>query len=233
MRPEAVRIPGPTGIAGTLRTLQSEPVSGAHVYAYRSARTGLRGPADFEALSDEAGHYFLDLVEGDYHLVARQRQDGTDSGPPRSGDAWAIYPRNPVTVVGGFSSRADILLQPLAAGRVLRAGSLSSGETGFRGRIVDGRSIPVAGAFALGYRDEHRNRPPDFNAPVTGEDGLFHLYLSQGGDYCIAARMKTRGQPRFDEPYGIPDGGENGCFSIETGQILDLGTLILRPFGSR
>jgi len=226
-------VPGPTGIAGEVRDTRGESVANARVYAYRSARTGLRGPADFEALTDSEGRYFLDLVEGDYHLAARKRRDGGDTGPPRSGDAWAIYPRNPVRVIPDHTSSASILIQSLSGSRVLRSGSLTSGDTGFTGRIVDAAGVSVAGAFALGYRDEDRRRPPDFNAPVTSDDGRFTLYLSEAGRYCLAARLSTRGQPGPGEPYGIPEGGRRGCFAVEPGRILDIGTIVLTPFGSR
>ena len=40
--------PGPTGIAGRVADRQGGGTAGAYVYAYRSPRGGLRGPADFE-----------------------------------------------------------------------------------------------------------------------------------------------------------------------------------------
>ena len=79
-----------TGIAGQVTDNTNASATGAYVYAYRNMRSSLRGPADFEAQVDKSGHYFLDLVEGDYYLVARMRQSGADAGPPKAGDAWAL-----------------------------------------------------------------------------------------------------------------------------------------------
>jgi hypothetical protein len=206
------------------------PVQGAAVYAYRSPKGGLRGPADFEALTNADGDYFLDLVEGTYHLAARLRRSGSDAGPPRPGDGWAVYDRNPVTVRPEMTSRADLVLRGVTTATHLKEGSLASGDTGFLGRIVDADGEPVAGAIALAYRTPDHRRMPDFTAAATGADGLFVLYLPVGGNYCLAARTKTRGQPLDGEPYGVLASGAEGCRSVERGEIRDVGTIVLHPY---
>lgn len=223
-------IPGPTGIAGQVVSKEGFPASGAAVYAYRSPKGGLRGPADFEAMVNAEGDYFLDLVEGTYHLAARLRRSGSDAGPPRPGDGWAVFAQNPVTVQPGMTSRADLVLRGVTQSQFLKEGSLSSGDTGFSGRIVDVGGQPVAGAIALAYRTPDHRRMPDFTAAATGEDGRFVLYLPLGGRYCLAARTKTRGQPLVGEPYGVLAGGEEGCRSVERGDLLDIGTIVLHPY---
>lgn len=223
-------IPGPTGIAGQVTSKEGSPAQGAAVYAYRSPKGGLRGPADFEALVNAEGDYFLDLVEGTYHLTARLRRSGSDAGPPRSGDGWAIFGQNPVTVRSGMTSRADLVLRGVTQPMLLKEGSLSSGETGFSGQIVDADGQPVAGAIALAYRTPDHRRMPDFTAAATGEDGRFVLYLPLGGTYCLAARTKTRGQPLEGEPYGVLASGEEGCRSVARGDLLDIGSIVLHPY---
>jgi hypothetical protein len=225
-----VAVPGPTGIAGRVTDRHGQPAGGAHVYAYRSPRGGLRGPADFEAPVGADGGYLLDVVEGSYYLVARQRQGGTDAGPPRPGDAWAIHPRNPVEVIAGRTSRADFTLQGVTQPMLLKEGSLSAGDTGFTGRLVDGRGRPVAGAFVLAYRDGDFRRMPDFTSPAAGIDGLFTLYLPDGGRYCLAARTRSRGQPVAGELYGMLGEGETGCRQVRQGELLDVGSIVLTPY---
>ena len=222
--------PGPTGIAGQVTTKEGLPAAGAAVYAYRSPKGGLRGPADFEAMVNAEGDYFLDLVEGTYHLAARLRQSGSDAGPPRPGDAWAVFGQNPVTVQQGMTSHADLVLRGVTQPMLLKEGSLSSGDTGFFGRIVDAGGRPVAGAITLAYRTPDHRRMPDFTAAATGSDGRFVLYLPFGGTYCLAARTKTRGQPLDGEPYGVLAGGEEGCRTIARGELLDVGTIVLLPY---
>jgi len=228
--PPLPTIPGPTGIAGQVTNKEGSPALGAAVYAYRSSKGGLRGPADFEARVGGEGDYFLDLVEGVYYLAARQRHSGSDSGPPRPGDGWAIFGHNPVTVQPGMTSRADLILRGVTQPMLLKEGSLSSGDSGFTGQIIDVDGHPVVGAIALAYRSPDYHRMPDFTAAPSGEDGRFTLYLPQGGSYCLAARTKTRGQPREGEPYGLLANGAEGCRSIGKGEIHDVGTITLSPY---
>lgn len=209
---------------------QDLPAPGAFVYAYRAPRGGLRGPADFEARVGEDGRYFLDLAEGSYYLVARLRRGGGDAGPPRPGDAWALYPRNPVTVEEGRTSLADFLLQGVTQPMLMRQGSLTGGDTGFTGRIVDGQGRPVAGAFALAYEGGDFRRMPDFTSAAVGEDGAFALYVSEPGTYCLAARTRTRGQPMAGELYGTLGEGERGCRKLERGRIEDVGEIVVTPY---
>lgn len=221
---------GPTGIAGMVVDQKGRPASGGFVYAYRSARGGMRGPADFEAVVTADGSYFLDLVEGRYHLVARMRQGGADAGPPRAGDAWAIFPGNPVPVNAERTSRADFRLQGVAQPMLLKQGSLTSGDTGYCGRIVDSSGRPVAGAFALAYADTDYRRMPDHTSPAVGEDGRFSLFVPQKGRYCLAVRTKTRGQPMAGELFGLLGAGEGGCREIKDGEIIDVGDITVTPY---
>lgn len=222
---------GPPGIAGTVRDSRGEPAQGAVVYAYRSARAGLRGPADFAAPVDAEGRYFLDLVEGRYHLVARRRASGEDAGPPRPGDAWAPHPQNPLEVRPGFTTRADFRLLAITQPMIMKEGTLTSGDTGFSGVVRDARGRPVGGALVLAYRDRNFQRMPDHTAPATGEDGVFTLYLPQGGTYCLVVRTRTRGQPAAGELYAVLGEGAEACREARRGEIRDLGEIIVRPYG--
>jgi len=219
-----------TGVAGKVTDAAGRPAAGAWVYAYRSERTGLRGPADFAIRVEEDGSYLLDLVEGKYWLVARMRQGRADSGPPRRGDAWAPYPHNPVVLSAGNIARVDFLLQKVVSPTLLRQGSLVSGETGFSGRLVDEQGEPLAGAFVLAYRDTDLKRMPDFTSTPAADDGRFNLFVNRSGRYCLAARLKTRGQPRPGEPYGVLGRGAEGCRKVAEGEIVDIGVIVLKPF---
>jgi len=229
--PERVATPGATGVAGLVSDRGGHPVEGAYVYAYRSARSGLRGPADFEARTGDDGNYFLDLVEGNYHLVARLRQGRADSGPPRVGDAWAIYQRNPVTVLPQHTSRADFVLQSVNQPLLLGKGGDVDAGTGFRGRVTDAQGAPVAGALVLAYRDSDLRRMPDFVSPATAGDGAFRLAVDGAGRYCLAARTRSRGQPQAGELYGVYR-GEDGtaCVGLAAGEVKDLGILVVTPY---
>ena len=218
------------GIAGVVTDSQDNPATGAYVYAYRNMKSHLRGPADFEAVVDQNGAYFLDLVEGDYYLVARMRQTGADAGPPRAGDAWALPEKNPVTVVRGEITQIDFTLQGVAQPMLMREGTLTSGETGFTGALVDAAGEPLSGSFVIAYPDTDFQRMPEATSPAVGEDGRFNLYVDRAGQWCLAARTRTRGQPIAGEPYGLLGEGRDACRTAINGQIIDVGEIRLTPY---
>lgn len=218
-----------TGVAGVVTGRDGAPVAGTYVYAYRTPRGGLRGPADFEALVGGSGEYFLDLVEGQYYLVARSRGSGGDAGPPRPGDVWALYPGNPVEVKADTISRIDLQLQGVPRAGLLQEGAAVAGQTGFRGRLLDRNGRPVPGAFVLGYRDQEVRRKPDASSPVVDANGLFTLYVTQPGNWCLAARTGSRGQPRKGELYGGWGVVEEPCREAIPGVVLDVGEIVLHP----
>lgn len=219
-----------TGVYGQVTDQAGVPAAGAWVYAYRSARSGLRGPADFAAIVDPDGGYVLDLVEGDYWLVARFRQGRTDSGPPRAGDSWSPYQRNPVRVSAGKGRQVDFSLHTVVSPQVMRLGAATDGQTGLRGRLVDVNGETLPGGFAFVHRSAEQNGMPDFTSQPASADGLFELFVDKGGTFCLAGRMRTRGQPVAGEPFGRLENGSRGCLVLKTGEVRDVGDLVLRPF---
>lgn len=228
----AVKITPPAvqGISGQVLTVNGLPAVGAFVYAYRNLRGNLRGPADFEAQADKEGRYTLDLVEGSYYLVARQRLSGADAGPPKAGDAWALPAKNPISVRPDQLTAADFVLQGVAQPMLMREGTLTSGDTGFTGLLLDPAGQPLPGAFVIAYPDADYQRMPSATSPAVGADGRFHLYLERVGQWCLAARTRTRGQPMAGEPYGLLDTPRKGCLDAVSGQLLDVGSIRLRPY---
>jgi len=218
-----------TGVGGSVVNRQGAPVAGAFVYAYRNPRSNLRGPADFEAMADVAGRYFLDLVEGDYHLVARWRKGGADVGPPRAGDSWALPDHNPVSVTHGSVTYMDFVLQGIAQPMLMREGTLISGETGFTGLLLSNSGNPVPGAFVIANSEPDFQHMPETTSPAVGEDGRFTLYVDRPGRWCLAARVRTRGQPAQGELYGLLE-GDNACRTVGLGEIVDIGTITLHPY---
>lgn len=219
-----------SGIVGRVTDTQGAPAVSAYVYAYRSQRSHLRGPADFEAQVGKDGSYFLDLVEGDYYLVARMRQSGADAGPPKPGDAWALPAQNPIEVKPDDVTKVNFILQGIAQPMLMREGTLTSGDTGFTGTLVDADGRPLAGAFVIAYPDTDFQRMPESTSPAVGEDGRFRLYVERQGQWCLAARTRTRGQPIAGEPYGTLGDKEHSCRNTVTGQLVDVGTIQLRPY---
>jgi len=227
----ANRATGPTGIQGRVLSADGQPVEGAVVYTYRNPAGGLRGPADFAAEVGSDGRYFLDLAAGRYWLVARYRPDGSQAGPPRPGDSWAIYSGNPAMIEEGDVRRADFLLLQGRRPALGRSGNLSSGDTGFTGRVTDAAGRPLAGLVVLAYRRPEFHGMPDFISAASDRNGRFVLYVPAGGRYCLAARAGTRGQPVAGELYGRLGVDEAACRSVAAGELADVGALVVSPFG--
>jgi hypothetical protein len=218
------------GINGKVVDMRGNPAAGSFVYAYRNMRQNLRGPADFEAKVNAKGEYFLDLVEGDYYLIARMRRTGADAGPPRSGDAWALPGENPVTVHPNSLSKVDFTLQNVTQPMLLREGTLTSGDTGFTGLLLDLEGQPVTGAFVIAYPDTRFQHMPEATSPAVGENGRFHLYVERTGQWCLAARTRTRGQPMVGELYGQLGQQDKSCRFIDQGQMMDVGSIVMEPY---
>ena len=222
--------PGRIGISGNVMDSNNLPAKGAFVYAYRNLRSNLRGPADFEAQVNEEGDYFLDLVEGSYFIVARKRQSGADSGPPRPGDGWALPPNNPVAVNQGEVTNINLTLQSSGQAMLMRSGAIPIGNTGFTGILVDVQNNPIPGAFVIAYPNTNYYQRPEVTSSPAGRDGRFQLFVTRIGKWCLAARTRTRGQPIAGELYGLLGKDEAGCRNTEPGKLLDVGTIQLRPY---
>jgi len=170
-------------------------------------------------------------VEGNYYLVARQRKGRTDSGPPRAGDAWAVYPLNPAKVFPGQTSQADFQIQAVSRPMSLGKGGAFDSKTRLTGKVVDRQGKPVAGAIVMAYQDEDLKRMPDYASPATDATGAFVLPVAGPGIYCLAARTKTRGQPQPGEPYGVYRGRDDKpCVTLESAAQLDVGSIVLQPY---
>jgi hypothetical protein len=217
-----------TGVYGQI-TGGHESADSVWVYAYRHQQGGFRGPADFAVRADGDGQYLLDLVPGRWFLVARSRQ-GAVTGPPRSGDGWVVYQKNPVVLQPHEALRIDLQLQPVAQTPLLRGGNVAQSETGFTGRLLGPDNKPVTGAVALAYRDQDYRRMPDHSSVAVATDGRFTLYVATPGSYCLLARQGSRGQPRQGELYGLLGIGDAACRNLANGEMLNVGEIHLTPY---
>lgn len=218
------------GVRGTL-TYRGEALKGAYVYAYRSASTGLLGPADFASnLTGPDGGYTLELVRGSYHIVARKRMSGGDTGPLAVGDFYSIYPSNPVSVEDGRYRTVDLDLIPMKDPLFFQSLSRRTTGTGIRGTIVDREGRPVPWVFAMVYPTGDMKRMPTYTSVMTGADGTFVIYLPAGGKYWLAARKNIRGKPRAGEPYGLYEGAADHSVTVPEGQFVEGITIRLEDY---
>jgi hypothetical protein len=221
-----------TGLHGRL-TVNGEPLAGGFVYIYVQNAAGLMGPSYGEAVqSDEAGAFHFDLPAGRYFLAARKRADGARMGEPAIGDLNGVFAGNPVEVaLGEILGIGDFPLLPVEAeNRQLRQsqGKFTPTATAFSGRVVDADRRPVRGVYVFAYLDSRMVGKPSYISAATGTDGLFTLYLSEGGTYHVGARSTFGGPLEPGEWVGTYDRQSKHAASIENGQNLPLGDIVVR-----
>jgi len=223
-----------TGVSGQV-TYQGEAVSRAYVYIYTETDAGLVGPSYGEAVqTDKEGHFTINLPAGRYSLVARKRADGGRSGVLSPGDLNAQFSGNPVTVRSGERMVLDdfSLAQVDAGVHAQRQaeGIFARTETLLHGQVVDSDSAPVSDVYVFAYLDSRMVGKPVHMSVPTGADGLFSLYLSDGGTYYIGARSAFGGPLEPGEWVGTFDGEADHKVIVARGASDDLGTLIVKEF---
>ncbi len=230
-RGEVVSSEAASGIKGQVFYADQGAAADVYVYAYNSPFNDLRVPTKLiSAPSGPNGSYTLNLPPGSYYIVARKRTTGNPKGYLVRGDYEGKYPANPVTVPPGAYVDVNISIQQLL-GAFLAAPYLpTSGDTGVKGTIRDGKGRPVAGAYAMLYTDKEMVGMPAFLSRPTGKDGAYAIYLKEPGTYYVAARMKFGGLPRKGEPYGTYDKNAEHKVALVGREIADNVDVTLAPF---
>jgi hypothetical protein len=103
-------------------------------------------------------------------------------------------------------------------------------RTGIRGFIFDENGSPVAGAFAIAYRNKSMKKLPDFASVPTQADGSYVLYLPTSGKYYIAARTNTKRPPVKGEYYRTYDGCDDHSITVIDNLFVKDVNITLRPF---
>lgn len=224
--------PADTGVSGRL-TVSGAPLSRGFVYVYTENAAGLTGPSyGAAAQSGEDGSFTLNLPPGRYHLVARQRADGSRVGEVAGGDLNGAYPGNPVAVTPGvILPLGDFPLAPVDAERhaARRAsGPFEATETALRGRIVDADRQPVSGISVLAYLDSRMVGKPKYRSAPSADDGTFVLYLEAGGTYYLGARAALGGPLEPGERVGTYDGDPRHAAVVVSGEERPLGDIVVR-----
>ncbi len=202
---------GSTGITGKVRLKgAASPLAGAYINIYPNTISNLLGPSQFLSAPTEIdGSYSIELPPGKYYVVARKRSSGQANGPLKTGDYYSEHQRIIAQVEAGKLTLVDLEMAQMKAPMFFKKDLAETiTETGIRGVLIDEQGKPVPGGFAIAYTDHNLQRLPDFASTLTNQNGEFTLYLPEGGDYYLAARIHAWDMPRTGELYG-KHGGEN------------------------
>jgi hypothetical protein len=219
-------------LSGTIVEGESgKPIGGAFVYAYREMSSSLVGPSDYisgESAAD--GTYHLNLLPGDYYIVARKRLSGDNTGPLSKGDLYSETPVKPISVSLGKTRTLTISLLLRGEPMFFKQNRERVTDTRISGLLVDEAGNPVAGGFAMAYVTDDLKRLPEYASTVTNTDGAFTLYLPQGGTYFLSARSALKGKPEKGELYGVYKGASGHAVTVADHMTLSGIRIVLAPF---
>lgn len=200
---------GRSGLTGKVMLKKDgQPLSGAYVNVYPSHVPNLLGPSTYiSSPTDAEGSYSIDIPPGKYFVVARKRTSGMATGPISPGDYFSEDSRLVTEIKAGKLTQVNLPMLNMAAPMFFKQGGIINvTETGITGVLVDSAGKPLPGGFAIAYTSNDIQRLPDYASGLTNDKGEFTLYLPQGGEYYLAARMHAWDMPRPGELYGKYDG---------------------------
>lgn len=200
---------GRSGLTGKVSVKKDgQPLSGAYVNVYPRQVPNLLGPSTYiSSPTDSNGSYLIEVPPGKYYVVARKRTSGLATGPISTGDYFSEDARLLTEIKPGKLTKVDLPMINMVAPMFFKQGlGAAATETGITGILVDSDGNPLPGGFAIAYTNNDIQRLPDFASSLTNEKGEFTLYLPQGGEYYLAARMHAWDMPRPGELYGKYDG---------------------------
>lgn len=224
---------GRSGLTGkVILKKDGQPLSGAYVNVYPSHAPNLLGPSTYISSPTGAdGNYSIDVPPGNYYVVARKRTSGLSTGPISTGDYFSEDARLLTEIKAGKLSKIDLPMINMGAPMFFKQGlGAAVTETGIRGILVDVDGQPMSGSFAIAYTNSDIQRLPDYASGLTNEKGEFTLYLPQGGEYYLAARMHAWDMPRSGEPYGKYDGEVITPIKVPDKGFVKGITMVMSPF---
>ena len=223
---------GKTGIRGRVVLKEGgSPLAGSYVNIYPDTISNLLGPSQFISLpTDEEGFYQLEVPAGVYYVVARKRMSGQPTGPLAPGDYYSEHQRLVTRVEDGKFVEIELPVVVMKAPMFFKRTVGEQTDTGIKGVLVDPAGKPVMGGFAMAYSDKGMKRLPDFASTLSDEHGRFTLFLPQGGEYYVAARIHAWDMPTPGEPYGKYGGDEPLLVEVSPGQFIDNIEIVMKPF---
>ncbi len=163
--------------------------------------------------------------------ATRKRQSGSFQGPLYKEDYFGEKGMDKMSVPPG-KSELNLTVQKLEGQQFYRPEKIwAKTGTVITGIIRTPDGKPVVGAYAFAYRNAFRKQePPDYGSVTVDASGRYYIYLDQGGDYVVGARMKAKEPPETGEPLGFWDNNREKAVKIAAGSTVDNVDIVLTPF---
>ena len=216
-------------------TLKPTTALGAYVYAYINKDSDLRGPSYFAMTKlDENKNFTLNLPPGEYYITARKRINKNKFGSLKANDLNADYQNNPVKVkINNYTKLEDIVLKKIDPKKLKK---IQSGETKpktqtiIRGIIKDKSGLPKEGVYAFVYHDSQMIGKPLYRSLLTGKNGYYEIFLSQGGNYYVGARNTFGGPLAPGDLVGAYNGTTENILNIKDDEIKENIDIVVEEF---
>lgn len=221
-------------------TYKGEPVPGAYVALYPPDSKTFKGlGAKTESVGDD-GRFRFAVQPGKYVMTGRKIFGGKSNRPPRKGDLYCYYSRNPLEVKENQTTRVEfscypkidrtsfVATQPVKNSEFRTiAEQAADARFGIRGRVTGTDGRPLSGLTVMA----HRLASPVFMmynlyhgsefTSETDSSGNFFIPLDVDGDYGIVARDTLGDAPHSGEIYGLYQGNTRHAVSFKKGTLVD------------
>jgi len=196
------------------------------VYVYSSESGDLKGPNYLnKAKIDENGSFTINLPEGKYFVVVRERKNST-FGLLKEGDLTGEYKQNPVIVKkNDYVDVGKIQISPVDTKKVSEVnekGVTLRGVAQLSGIVVDQKGKPVKNVYVLLYDNAEMVGRPTLISTPTNADGKFIVSITKPGKYYIGARSKIGGPAEPGELIGTYLGSADKSVKIEAGKKITI-----------
>lgn len=232
-------VEGPSSIEGLI-TYKGQPAAGAFVALYSPESKTFKGLGIKTESADPDGRFRISVEPGKYVVTARKIADGNSNRPPRKGDLFCYYSRNPLEVKADRIARIELSCYPkidrpaFVSAPTIRTDEFKSiaersagSGTGIRGKVVDTGGKPVPGLTVLAYplaspvfMMYNLYHGSEFSSETDAE-GRFFIPLDDEGDYGIVARNILGDGPHLGEIYGLYQGNTRHAVTYKKGTLID------------
>ena len=227
------------GIEGRI-TYKGQPVPGAHIAIYAPENRTFKGLGIKTESASSDGRFKIDIAPGRYVVTARKNGDGDSNRPPRKGDLFCYYSRNPVDVKPDKATIIELSCYPkidrstFVATPAVKTDDFqtiperaANSKHGIRGSVTDSSGRPIAGLSVLAYpltspifMMYNLYHGSEFSSETDAE-GKFFIALHDDGDYGLVARDSLGDGPHKGEIYGIYQGNTRHAVSYKSGTLVD------------
>ena len=236
---------GGTGfMTGTLTVRGGGSIAGGHIMVYDAALNAPPSPQNYDRAPDASmeigpdGKFRLELMPGNYCLVAIKRRSGVMTGHPDEGDIVfrSLDPDGKPKVYSVLKNKTlDLgLLEAVKLSASLNSDVFENRviTTALEGVVRDDEGRPVENAVVVAFLhfSPREGGKPMFVSDKTGKTGEYVLRVTAGTYYLVARTGAGGGPPTQGQLIGYLGGAQPDPVTIKAGEIKKNINIAVKPF---